>query len=64
MKIIAGGTRYRDAPDAMSLKTDKDGAITVTWPASGFYWLDAAVEDEKATVPNVKKRRAAYNATL
>ena len=48
----------------MSLKTDKDGVITVTWPASGFYWLDAAVEDEKATVPNVKKRHAAYNATL
>jgi uncharacterized GH25 family protein len=64
VKIIAGGTRYRDSPDAMSLRTDKDGAITVTWPASGFYWLDATVDDEKATVPNVKKRRASYNATL
>jgi uncharacterized GH25 family protein len=64
VKIIAGGTRYRDAPDAMSLRTDRDGALTVTWPASGFYWLDASVDDEKATVPNVKKRRASYNATF
>jgi uncharacterized GH25 family protein len=64
VEIIAGGTRYRDAPDAMTLKADKDGAITVTWPASGFYWLDAAVDDDKATVPNVRKRRASYNATL
>jgi uncharacterized GH25 family protein len=64
VKIIAGGTRYRDAPDAMSLRTDQGGGITVTWPASGFYWLDAAVDDERATVPKVKKRHAAYNATL
>jgi uncharacterized GH25 family protein len=64
VQIIAGGTRYRDAPDAMHLKTDKDGAVTVTWPASGLYWLDAAVDDQNATVPNVKKRRVSYNATL
>jgi uncharacterized GH25 family protein len=64
VEVIAGGTRYRDSPQAMVLKTDKDGMVSVTWPASGFYWLDALVEDEKATVPNVRKRRATYNATL
>ena len=64
VEIIAGGTRYRDAPSAMSFKTDADGVISVTWPASGIYWLDASVEDENATVPKVKKRRASYNATL
>jgi uncharacterized GH25 family protein len=64
VKIIAGGTRYRDAPAAMELKTDADGTITVTWPATGLYWLDAEVKDENATVPGVKKRTAAYNATL
>jgi hypothetical protein len=36
----------------------------VTWPAPGLYWLDAGVEDGSATVPNVKKRRASYNATF
>ncbi len=64
VQIIAGGTRYREAPQGMTFKTDKDGAIAVTWPASGLYWLDAAIEDDKATVPNVKKRRATYNVTL
>ena len=64
VEVIAGGTRYRDAPAALELKTDADGVITVTWPATGLYWLDAEIQDEKATVPGVKKRTAAYNATL
>lgn len=62
--IIAGGTRYRDSPAALELKTDAEGMITVTWPATGLYWLDAEVKDENATVPGVKKRTAAYNTTL
>ncbi len=62
--IIAGGTRYRDAPAALELKADADGVITVTWPAAGLYWLDAEIKDENATVPGAKKRTAAYNATL
>jgi uncharacterized GH25 family protein len=62
--IIAGGTRYRDSPAPMELKTDADGTVTVTWPSTGLYWLDAQISDENATVPGVKKRTAAYNATL
>ncbi len=64
IEIVAGGTRYRDAPNEIRAKTDKDGIVTVMWPAAGLYWVDASVEDEKATVPNVKKRHATYNATL
>ena len=64
VEVIAGGTRYRDSPQTLNLKTDKDGVVSITWPASGLYWVDASVEDEKASVPNVKKRRASYNATL
>jgi uncharacterized GH25 family protein len=64
VEIIAGGTRYRDAPQALELKTDADGMITVTWPATGLYWVDAEVKDGNATVPGVKKRTSAYNATL
>ena len=64
VEIVAGGTRYRDAPDEMKLKTDQNGEFAVTWPAPGLYWLDAGIEDERASVPNVKKRRASYNATL
>ena len=64
IRIIAGGTRYRDSPDETLLQTDGNGAVAVKWPAAGMYWLDAAVADENATVPNVKQRRATYNATF
>ena len=64
VEIIAAGTRYRDSPDPMTLRTDKDGVVTITWPAAGLYWLGAELDDEHATVPNVKKRRASYNATF
>jgi uncharacterized GH25 family protein len=64
VEIIAGGTRYRDAPGGITLRTDAGGDIAVTWPAPGLYWLDVGNEDERATVANVKKRRASYNATF
>jgi hypothetical protein len=64
VEIIAGGTRYRDAPEEMILKTSQDGEIAITWPAAGMYWLEVSVEDEQATVPGVKKRRASYSGTF
>jgi len=64
VEVIAGGTRYRDAPGEMTFKTNKDGEIAVTWPAAGLYWLEASLADEKATVPGVKTRRASYSATF
>ena len=64
VEVIAGGTRYRDAPDAQTFKTNKEGEISITWPAAGMYWLEVSLEDENATVPGVKKRRASYAATF
>jgi hypothetical protein len=64
VEIIAGGTRYRDSPEEMVFKTNKDGEIAVTWPAAGMYWLDVSIQDEKASVPGVKKRRASYSGTF
>ena len=64
VEIIASGTRYRDAPGEVLLKTDAKGEVAVKWPAAGLYWLDAGLQDEAASAPNVKKRRASYNATF
>ena len=64
VEVVAGGTRYRDAPEEMRLKTDASGEFAVTWPAPGLYWLDAGSTDQAATVANVKKRRVSYNATF
>jgi uncharacterized GH25 family protein len=64
VEILAGGTRYRDTPGEITIKTDANGEFAVKWPAPGLYWLDAGVADEGASVPNVKKRRTSYNATF
>jgi uncharacterized GH25 family protein len=64
VEVVRGGTRYRDDPEAIVQKTDKDGAVTIQWPSAGMYWIDVGVQDEKASAPSVKKRRVSYNATL
>ena len=64
VEVIAAGTRYRDGPGEMTFKTNKDGEIAITWPAAGMYWLEVSVQDENATAPGVKKRRASYSGTF
>lgn len=64
VELIAGGTRYRNAPEEMTIATDANGEFGVKWPAPGLYWLGMGLVDEGATVPNVRKRRASYNATF
>ena len=61
VEIIAGGTRYRDAPDEMTFKTDKNGEVAITWPAAGMYWLDVSVQDERA--PRARREEAPRVAT-
>ena len=62
--IIAGGTRYRDQQNEIQLKTGADGAISLTWPKPGMYWLEAEWQDEKTSIPQAKQRRASYVATF
>ena len=41
--VARGGTRYRDNPEEMTVKTGADGSFTVTWPEAGMYWMNASV---------------------
>ena len=41
--IARGGTRYRDAPEEITVVTGADGSFSVTWPEAGMYWLNASV---------------------
>ncbi|HWQ87559.1 DUF4198 domain-containing protein [Brevundimonas sp.] len=41
--IARGGTRYRDNPEEMTVRTGADGSFTVTWPEAGMYWLNASI---------------------
>jgi uncharacterized GH25 family protein len=64
VEVVPGGTRYRDRQNDQKYKTDKDGQIVMTWNDPGMYWMEASVEDNKASVKQAKSRRASYVATF
>lgn len=64
VEIVRGGTRYRNAQEAIKLTTDAQGGFSVTWPEAGMYWLQASSEDSKTSVAQAKQRRLSYAATL
>lgn len=64
LTVTPGGTRYRDQLDELALRTDAEGAFSITWVAPGMYWLHASLEDAKDVAPPATGRRMAYSATL
>ena len=63
-EITRGGTRYRNAQEEIKVTTDANGEFSVTWPEAGMYWLETSTEDAKTSLPQAKKRRLSYLATL
>jgi uncharacterized GH25 family protein len=55
VEIVPGARRYRNAEEAIALKTDKDGKIEVSWPHAGQYWLEASYEDNQVKKPATKR---------
>lgn len=64
LEVIPGGIRYRDAQNEIKARTDADGKFSVTWPDAGMYWLEASLQDDKASAPPATQRRASYVVTL
>jgi uncharacterized GH25 family protein len=62
--VVPGATRYRNKQSEMTLTSAQDGQVSVTWADPGMYWLQASVQDEKATMKPAKSRRASYVATF
>ena len=60
--IARGGTRYRDTPDEMTVRTGADGAFTVTWPEAGMYWINTSVRT--AAQGDQMAANAQYNGVL
>lgn len=46
--VARGGTRYRDNPEEMTVRTGADGVFSVTWPEPGMYWINASVRTPAA----------------
>ena len=44
--VARGGTRYRDNPEEMTVRTSADGGFSVTWPEAGMYWMNASSRTE------------------
>ncbi|UNK56902.1 DUF4198 domain-containing protein [Pseudoxanthomonas daejeonensis] len=63
-EIVRGETRYRNAQDEIKAVSDAKGEFAVTWPTAGMYWLEATREDDKTSLPQARKRRLSYVATL
>lgn len=62
--VIPGGTRYRNAPEAIKVDTAEDGSFDITWPRAGMYWMSAAYKDQKVTLKPATERRLSYVATF
>ncbi|MCF3649289.1 DUF4198 domain-containing protein [Synoicihabitans lomoniglobus] len=56
MTVVAGNDRFRNDPGEAIFTADKDGIVTVNWPAPGRYWIEASVSShgEAHGVPSEK----------
>ncbi|MBK5915397.1 DUF4198 domain-containing protein [Rhodocyclus purpureus] len=64
VSVLRGGSRYRNHPEEIRVKSDGEGRFAVTWPQPGMYWLEAETTDRKTTHPEASERRLSYSATL
>ncbi len=62
--ITPGGSRYRDSVNEITVTTDAKGEFSVTWPTAGTYWIEAALTDNKTSLPQAQQRRLSYAGTL
>ena len=60
--IARGGTRYRNSPEEMTVRTGADGSFTVTWPEAGMYWMNASIRTPASG--SQMAYNAAYNGVV
>ena len=61
--VIPGGSRYRSSVNEVTLKTDAQGQVSVTWPGAGMYWMSASASAPSTAIPNAEKRMS-YTTVL
>lgn len=61
--LIRDGIRYRDQVEEISLETDAEGQVELTFDEPGMYWLEVETEQDSKRLEGAK-RRLSYSATL
>lgn len=51
VSVVPGGVRYRGVLREMTVRSDEQGAFTVTWPEPGMYWLSTSYPPRPAMPP-------------
>ena len=63
VELVRGGRRHRADPGAITLTTDAQGLVRITWAEAGLYWIGAEIEGDDADADGAI-RHARYSATL
>ncbi|PRB74809.1 DUF4198 domain-containing protein [Pseudomonas sp. MYb185] len=64
VNVIPGGVRHRDNLNDITLTTDAEGKVAITWTEAGFWWLEAKITQEDGLKAPLNQRRVSYTATL
>lgn len=51
VEVVRGEMRYRDSQDEITLVSNDEGLIEVTWPQAGMYFLEASYQDDQTQAP-------------
>jgi uncharacterized GH25 family protein len=62
--VAQGGLSRPDQPNDRTLTTDPKGEVKISWPAAGYYWIDATATDDKTSGKGATQRRLSYITTV
>ena len=60
---VSGDDLPMTIEDEITLRSDGEGFVDITWPAAGQYFLEAEYSDDQARAP-ATRRRGGYAATF
>ncbi|WP_207916366.1 DUF4198 domain-containing protein [Lysobacter sp. N42] len=51
VEVVRGGMRYRNSQEEITLVSNAEGMVEVTWPEAGMYFMEASYQDDQAAAP-------------
>lgn len=63
VEVVRGGMRYRNTQEMISVTSNNEGQIDITWPQAGMYFVEISYKDGKAEKP-ATVRTGSYSGTF